>query len=146
MNKRKYNKKDKQLRLLTINDAKHAYINNIPIKYYSFQTYDGKDIDDNPPHLRSKDVGTPELFIPDATLIKIEKGKPKERILNWLDSDIKGPYKKEEESRILYYLEGWSNIEKTIPKTVQICSMPLNILSEDCLDEINLWCLDKNNQ
>lgn len=77
----------------------------------------------------------PDYFIPSGNLII--KDKDKQSVLhNWIQNEIE-PYLKEDTQS--FYLSGKVNKDEKL----QICSDPLNILSYDCLDAINLWVLEK---
>lgn len=135
------------LKLLTVNQVRTKYWNKDKkagkkINYYCFQTYDGKDIDGNRPKISGNTK--PNVFIPDGTLIHHNSKTGQKTIINdWLSQSKSGPYKRNDKSKGLndfYYLRGYCrNGNKKEKKCLQICSGPLNALSEDCLDEVNCW-------
>ncbi len=130
---------------LTVNDIRRNYWDKEknkgkPIKYYSPQTYGDIFI------LSEKNPSFPfiafSIFIPDGNLHhENAKTGEKEIIKGWLSTSIGGPYKKQDiKSRGLndfYFLGGHSNNGEFI--LLQICSSPLNVISEDCLDEVHCW-------
>ena len=129
---------------LTINIIRNNYWDNKrqkgkPIKYYTFQSFGGKDIDGKP--LSSKNRKA-YIMVPTGNLIHGCK-----TIHGWLaDKQMQpiGPYKSTGPKANFYYLEGiltHSNGKKIQPELIylQVCSGPLNGLSEDCLDEVNCW-------
>ena len=118
-----------------------------PVKFYSMQTYDGKDIDYNPITTVNEN-GNPhglEIFILDGTLHHVNKKTGEREIIpNWLSTSTGGPYKEEDRGKGLpdrYSLGGYYvyNNGTTEKSKLQICSGPLNVLSTDCLDEVNVW-------
>ena len=58
-------------------------------------------------------------------------------IPNWLTQHVSGPYFAEREQPVFYYLGGQHSEYGYY--WMQICSGPLNVLSEDCMDEVNVW-------
>ena len=109
------------------------------IHYYSFQSYDGKDLNNKSPMEYEEDF---EIFIPDGKLKHEINGK-EEIIDDWLSKSNKGPYKKSDSGKgrpDFYYLGGlkiYNNRKEYY--WAQVCSGPLNVISEDCLDEVNWW-------
>jgi hypothetical protein len=143
-------RKHYQLQLLTIDIIRNNYYNDKtgsynPIECYIFQTYDGKDLDGKVPTTKNE---SPETIIPTGRLI-VQQNNKKTIIEKWLqDKKLKpiGPYKRKGETKPYYYLECIkTHGEKGIPEVIhmQICAGPLNVLSEDCMDEVNCWI--KNN-
>ena len=74
-------------------------------------------------------------FVPDGDLVE-ERGGTYILHEDWLSSSRSGPYKRNEKSRSFFYLTG--KVQNK-PYRLQICSRPLNVLSEDCLDAIDCW-------
>jgi len=139
-----------KLKLLDVDTIRRKFWDNKthegkPISYYSFQTFGGKDSKGNVP--TSKGL-KPDEVIPTGNLIHIH-GNKKTTIYNWLcDNKMKpvGPYKSTGPApkKDFYYLEFIATIEygkKITPKLkyLQICSGPLNVISDDCLDEVHCW-------
>ena len=133
---------------LTVNDVRKNYWDKNkksgkPIKYYSVQTYgDVFVLDENQ---QIPFFGTPEIFIPDGTLHHTNmKTKQKQTIIDWLSFSHNGPYKKEDEQKNglsdFYFLGGtFVYGQKKQKGHLQICSRPLNVVSDDCLDELHCW-------
>ncbi len=137
------------VKLLTVESVKKNYWNKktkkgAEIHYYSFQSYGGK-INNKPPKVAPDSF---EIFIPDGSLKHTVDGKEK-IIKDWLSKSTVGPYKKKDAGKgqpDFYYLGGWRIYSKKREKYwAQICSGPLNVVSEDCLDEVNWWVKVDNN-
>lgn len=149
----------KELELLTVSEVKRRFKENPlePIPIYIDQTCTSENkrwvADDEDPY---------EYFLPTGHLIKVDSrnsGKkwvpiskrssvPYEKgeiTLNWLYSSEKGPYNQEHIGKgqpIFYHLTGLRKYQKDGEYSsyhYQICSGPLNVLSHDCLDEVNCW-------
>jgi len=74
-----------------------------------------------------------ETFTPSNDLLQVDKSRKIHK--NWLNSTKPGPYKKYAQPSPYYYL---MNSQKT--QSYQVCAgRPLNTISEDCLDELDLW-------
>ena len=117
---------------------------HVPI--YTLQTFDGKLLDEADGAALKRSA--PDYwFWPSGTLIRRDNNdRSKEvRTSNWLrrKGSQGGPYgPKDKDSSVYYYLEGCSRSSERGPCEVvnlQICSDPLNVLSEDCGDEVNCW-------
>lgn len=118
------------LRPATVDDARKSYRSGIPLKCWIGQTFDGL-IDEKKPSVNSLDhledvYFTGHLVIDDKVTIP-----------NWLNNCNSGPYYPDVVDNRFYYLPCVLAGER-----VQICSNPLNVISEDCLDEVNLWVLE----
>ena len=153
------------LRLCTVDDAYLHYLNNYPMLIFSFQDYGVDKIynvnleSDNKVILTNLGKSPTELelefFIFDGSLRYINSKTGKTEIIEkWLDNYEEGPYLEEMESSHMfvktnrlpvnfYYLGGYHS--KWGYNWIQVCSSPLNILSEDCLDSINLWTFGEIN-
>jgi len=141
--------------MITVEDARFYYAHNIPIACASFQTYGGLDENDKIPTLENynqleyniildgslkiKNRGTCDSF--ESCQAEYEKGENSEIIENWLSSTKDGPYYKGIADNNLYYLGIKNEIEGN--KWIQICSKPFNVLSSDCVDEVQYWRLKK---
>lgn len=124
------------------------------ITLYIGQTYGGKGI--NGKVLTTKTKGmSQEIFVPGGHLIH-EWGKNiypattgpilsqhTEIIENWLSKSNSGPYSPKDKgkgSKDFYYLTGYYKRKDRDEHTqMQVCSGPLNVLSTDCLDEVNCY-------
>lgn len=118
------------LRQCTVADARDYYRSRIPIKYIAPQTSDEKVL-----FINSYD----ELeysFIPNGNL-KYMYNDEFGIIRHWLDENIDGPYYTPDPSTIFYFLEGYHSIMGHYD--MQICSDPINVLSDDCLDSTHVW-------
>ena len=104
-----------------------------PFKFWCEQDFDEIDgeIDDSAQH----------SFIPDGNLIKREDGK--ETVYkNWLHGDEKGPYTTATSEETFYYLSGKLKMDGETEYAyfkMQLCSSPMNYLSEDALDGCDVW-------
>lgn len=127
------------LRPCTVADARWYYNNKLPIKYTAPQTYGGKDENGHVPSIKSFD-NLDSIFLLDGHL-KWEKDDKSGIIAYWLAQSTDGPYSTTDESPIFYYLGGL-RYDGTEHYWMQICSGPLNVLSEDCMDEQNVWIPD----
>jgi len=111
------------------------------IPYYSYQTYGGLTPNDEKPTTDNMPVG---LFLPDGNLVEERNGK---RTVHkqWLQSKKPGPYKRKDRgSSTFYYLTGQGIGPSGLDTDcLQICSGPLNVLSQDCMDEVHLWVVKK---
>jgi len=139
--------KPRLLTLLTVEMVKTQYWKTgKPIKFYPIQTYGSKDINDNPVTNFNENGDPHELmvFVLDGTLHHVNRTAGiRELIPDWL-STATGPYREEDREKSLpdfyslggHYVYANGEIEKS---NLQICSGPLNVLSTDCLDEVNVW-------
>lgn len=111
------------------------------IKYYSFQSFDGK-LDGEQPRLGSEYIRrNPETFIPDGRLIhkNVETNK-REVIDDYLSISRSGPYKKKDFNKSVpdfYYLSGHNENGEEV--CFQVCSGPPNVVGKDACDEVLLW-------
>jgi hypothetical protein len=128
------------LKRLTVNEVKKKYWDKVkkvgkPVRYYSTQTYGEIYLQRD---MKSVDW---EIFVPDGSLHHINAITKKKKVIeDWLSMNVPGPYKKIDSSKgglsDFYYLGGILHGEKGC---LQICSNPLNVVSEDCMDEVHLW-------
>jgi len=126
-------------RLLTVGEVRQRYWNEhkkrgSPISFGTTQTFGN-----TPTSVRELE---PYVFVPTGDLRKYNRNTQQSEILkDWLSLNSNGPYFKRGSSDILYYLLGtylegqWGKG----PGELQVCSNPLNALSENCLDEIHCW-------
>ena len=160
---RKDDFKEEKLIPLTVDHIREYYWDKSKnegkiITIYTGQTYDGKDINGKILTTNSEEVEE-QHFVPGGHLIKKwgESITPAtigpileqytEVIKNWLSNSISGPYKSKDKgkgSNIFYYLTGYykSEDDKDRYTELQICSGPFNVLSTDCLDEVNVYITD----
>ncbi len=126
-----------------------------PISYYSPQTFGGVFSMHNGEPMPFS--GNPSVFIPDGSLWRTNaRTDAKTSIPDWLSSGERGPYlqttttptrkrgsRKPAMSPTLNFFELGGVFQdgehERGPGFLQICSGPLNVLSEDCLDETNVW-------
>ena len=128
------------LRLCTVSDARWYYLNGKPILFKSFQTSGGKDDDGNNPSIAA-DENLDSSFALDGSLICVSPKDGRWGIVpNWLSQDISGPYYTTDSQPIFYFLGG--QLSEYGYYWMQICSNPFNVLSEDCLDEVQVWIPD----
>ncbi len=126
------------LRLCTVSDARWYYLNGKPIRFESFQSFGGKDSKGNNPSI-SLDEKLNSSFVPDGSLKwKSSKDNYWSVIPNWLLQSDSGPYYTPVDKSFYYYLGG-DHSDYDGYYWMQICSNPLNALSEDCMDEVNIW-------
>jgi hypothetical protein len=134
-----------KLKQLTVAEIRKKYWDaktgiGSPIKCYLFQSYDGKDINNNAPTVGKKKSHT---IIPLGILMhKNKKTKVCKITPDWLSTGSSGPYKKKDEGKSqhdFYYLGFTMNSIKGKIYWLQVCSGPLNVISSDCLDEVNFW-------
>ncbi|CAN5578220.1 hypothetical protein BH23THE1_BH23THE1_32490 [soil metagenome] len=125
------------LRICTVSDAQWYYKHKLPIKYLSMQTYGGKDENGKVPSIKTyQELNS--TFVLDGNL-KWENTKTGEHAIipNWLTYNTNGPYYTTDFQSIYCYLGGYRLEDEYY--WMQICSRPLNGLSEDCFDEVNVW-------
>lgn len=109
-----------------------------PFHFWAFQDFDEylEDIDEDEDAEKSQDS-----FIPDGNLVK-RVGQEKTVFENWLDGDEPGPYRTFS-NKTFYYLSGQFKMagdkEYENGYLLQVCAAPLNYLSEDALDSIDVW-------
>ena len=108
-----------------------------PIEFYAIQDFQ------HPNQVK----GEKDIFIPDGSLIKFNTKTNKRTVTeDWLSTGKGGPYKKSDVGKSmsdLYYLGGLlkrAYSDDYYEKSgLQVCSRPLNVLSDDCLDDVNIW-------
>lgn len=114
-------------RLCHVDDAKNLYLQGKAIEFISPQT------SEPPP-----DQAITSFFIPDGNLIIDDRNGQRIIIPEWLKDYTSGPYNKREEGPLLYYLSGYHSMFGP-GYLMQICSDPLNVLAEDCVDSVYVW-------
>ena len=133
---------------LTVNEIRKKYWDKNkkigkPISYFAVQTYGDvftmNHANEHPPFFSQ-----PDIFIPDGTLHHYNMKTKKKKIWNdWLTSSTWGPYQKSDENKgcldDFYYLGGTFVNDSQREGLLQICSRPLNVVSEDCMDEVHCW-------
>lgn len=136
------------LRPCNVDDARGYYLKKEPLRYHSSQLYGGFDIYHQTPSITSYDK-LDSIFLFDGGLdfsYTNQNGVTRDgHINNWLAISNRGPYmtfsKDNRDSPIFYYLTGHHSEYGN--SRLQVCSSPMNILSEDCLDEITVLIPDE---
>lgn len=122
------------LRQCTVTDARNYYLQGRPIRYKSPQTGGETTLPLQPTER------LPNEFMLDGTL-KWEDSRTNQSsiIPDWLSQNIDGPYPPGTKGNqpIFYFLGGHHS--EFGHYWMQVCSDPLNMLSEDCLDSIFVW-------
>lgn len=125
------------LRPCTVDDARQYYARREPIRFMSMQTYGGKDDKGEIPSVQSlADLST--TFMLDGNL-KWRHGQTEGIIADWLTLSKDGPYYQSKNQSVFYYLSG--NHSEYGYYWMQICSRPLNVLSQNCMDEVHVWII-----
>ena len=129
-----------QYRLLTVQDVRDRYRKGVPIQFGTMQTFDAEL------GQTCSNVDLCATFVPDGTLHHENPHTGKREIIrDWLRTSTDGPYtladsRNKHGSLDFYYLGGTrTGCNEGEDERLQVCSSPLNVLSEDCLDEINCW-------
>jgi hypothetical protein len=140
----------KVLRLCTVSDAVECYRQGRPLYYYSQQTYDGYDSEDQVPHREADSI--PDChFVFDGNLKRevhnnADQTKDTVIVQDWLGTHDEGPYHEVADhnpssaplhNTTYYYLTGVHSEYGSWD--MQICQDPLNILSENAIDECHVW-------
>ena len=123
------------LRPCIINDAREHFLNGVPISFNSMQTSDFKLEDGNTPSIGRYEQ-LENSFTLDGSLL-CQRGDNEIIVANWLERNLDGPYYFKNNSDVFYFLGGWH--DKIGYYWMQICSDPMNFLSEDCVDELLIW-------
>jgi hypothetical protein len=136
----------KHLKLLTVDEVREKYWDSdyhtgSPINCWEFQSFDGLDENNNVPNVQTV---KPNSITPTGLLKhrNIKTGKV-EIIDNWLGCKKGGPYKKSDIGKSLpdFYYLGFIYKGSDKITWLQVCSRPLNVISTDCMDEVNVWVL-----
>lgn len=126
------------LRRATVDDARRAFQNRQPLKcYYSMQTFGGLDEDGNVPSIAPDQLE--ELVFTGTLIYWSPETSAVVKHVNWLYTSTKGPYYEGmTDSGDFFYLEIEPDRQLGM-KQIQVCFAPKNMLSTDCLDEIDVW-------
>ena len=125
------------LRNCTVHDARWYYLNGKPIIFNSFQTFGGKDENGYKPSIALNGKMDSSFSLDGSLKWESSKDNSSGIIHDWLSQNINGPYYTNNSQSLFYYLGGHHSEYGFY--WMQICSNPLNVLSEDCMDEIMVW-------
>ena len=129
--------KRNMLKRVTVDSIREKYWDPVtktgkPVTMYTIQDYDEQ------PDSHKEEI----TFVPDGSLIH-KRGDEKKKYDDWLSTELSGPYHESDLGKSLkdyYYLGGYTITPKgKYEYNLQICTKPVNILSDDCLDAVDAW-------